>query len=87
MSIKGLIFDLDGVITDTARLHFKAWQEVLKQEGITYTEEENELLKGLPRKDTLLAILKQKNIQWEDKKVDEICDKKNKIYRKSWKFR
>ncbi len=80
MAIKGLIFDLDGVITDTARLHFLAWQKVLKDEGLEYSEAENDLLKGLPRRDTLVAILKQKQIKWDDKKIDDVCDKKNKIY-------
>ena len=85
MDIKGLIFDLDGVITDTAKLHFQAWQKILGENGIKYTESENELLKGLSRKDTLLAILKNKGIKWEDSKIDDICDKKNKLYVESIK--
>ncbi|WAM04790.1 HAD hydrolase-like protein [Mycoplasmopsis cynos] len=42
---KGFIFDLDGVITDTAKLHFKAWQKTVKELGIDYSEEENEKLR------------------------------------------
>ena len=78
--IKGLIFDLDGVITDTAALHFQAWKEVLKNYEIDYTEEENALLKGLPRKETLLAILRLKKISLDDSIIDKICDQKNNLY-------
>ncbi|AKA50141.1 beta-phosphoglucomutase [Mycoplasmopsis gallinacea] len=80
--IKGFIFDLDGVITDTAILHFLAWQKVLKDNGIEYTESENEQFRGLPRLDTLEAILKYKNkenyFNYEQKQ--KICDLKNDYY-------
>ena len=85
MAIKGLIFDLDGVITDTAKLHFEAWRDILAKEKIKYTEKENELLKGLPRKETLLAILKLKKIKLDNKKIDKMCEDKNNLYIKSLK--
>lgn len=55
--IKGFIFDLDGVITDTAELHFIAWKEIVKKLNIDYKKEDNEKLKGLSRLDTLKAII------------------------------
>ncbi|MES3497402.1 HAD hydrolase-like protein [Mycoplasmoides gallisepticum] len=39
--IKGFIFDLDGVITDTAKLHYLAWKKIVAQLGINFLEEEN----------------------------------------------
>ena len=80
MKIKGLIFDLDGVITDTAKLHFKAWADTLKKYQITYTYEENELLKGIPRRETLLKILELKKMEMNDQLIDQVCDEKNNLY-------
>ncbi|WP_036452128.1 beta-phosphoglucomutase [Mycoplasma buteonis] len=80
--IKGFIFDLDGVITDTANLHYKAWKNKVQELGIEYSESENEKLRGLPRKATLEAILKLKNpdIKLSEKQLDEICEAKNQEY-------
>lgn len=80
--LKGILFDLDGVITDTAKLHYLAWKEIVSELGIDYTAEENEGLRGLPRKDTLLAILKLKNIPLPSSEViDDLCHRKNELYK------
>lgn len=80
--LKGILFDLDGVITDTAKLHYLAWKEIVSELGIDYTAEENEGLRGLPRKDTLLAILKLKNIPSPSSEViDDLCHRKNELYK------
>ncbi len=80
MKIKGLIFDLDGVITDTAKLHFEAWKKTLAKYKITYTEKENELLKGLSREKTLLEILKLKKVKLDKKEIEKVCEDKNNLY-------
>ena len=54
---KAVIFDLDGVITDTAHYHFLAWRHMASQEGITIDEEFNETLKGVDRMGSLERIL------------------------------
>ena len=59
MVLKAVVFDLDGVITDTAHLHFLAWRAVAEEIGITFDEVFNEQLKGISRMDSLLRILKQ----------------------------
>ncbi|MFU0909541.1 beta-phosphoglucomutase [Mesomycoplasma ovipneumoniae] len=82
MKIKGLIFDLDGIITDTAQLHFLAWKQALLAENIDFTETENAQLKGLSRKETLKAILELKKLTWDEQKIDTVCFKKNEIYLK-----
>ncbi len=55
--IKGLIFDLDGVIVSTEENHFIAWKNTAESLGITFTERDNERLKGVSRVDSLKLIL------------------------------
>ena len=57
MNNKAFIFDLDGVIVDTAKYHFLAWKKIANQLGINFTEEHNELLKGVSRIRSLDIIL------------------------------
>ncbi|MDQ0513851.1 beta-phosphoglucomutase [Mycoplasmoides fastidiosum] len=81
MKIKGLIFDLDGVITETADLHFLAWKQTLAQLGLEYTEAENQSLKGLNRLDTLKAILKLKNHELTNSdQLEALTTEKNNLY-------
>ena len=55
--IKACIFDLDGVIVDTAVYHYKAWKRLANQLGFDFTEQQNELLKGVSRVRSLEIIL------------------------------
>jgi beta-phosphoglucomutase len=57
MKKKGFIFDLDGVIVDTAKYHFLAWKQLANGLGIDFTETENEQLKGVSRVRSLEKIL------------------------------
>ena len=57
MNKKAFIFDLDGVIVDTAKYHFLAWQKIAKELNINFTLEHNELLKGVSRVRSLDIIL------------------------------
>ncbi len=75
--IKGFVFDLDGVIAETAKLHFKAWKDEVKKIGIDFTEKENATLKGLPRVETLRGILKMHNMT--DKISEETIQKMSLI--------
>jgi beta-phosphoglucomutase-like phosphatase (HAD superfamily) len=52
-AIKGLAFDLDGVIADSATLHFAAWKRLADELGIPFTAEDNEALKGVDRINSL----------------------------------
>ncbi len=82
--IKGFVFDLDGVITETAKLHYKAWKEEVKKIGINFTQEENTALKGLPRIDTLRGILKIHDMsdKVSEDKIQEMAHNKNEEYLK-----
>lgn len=64
--MKGFIFDLDGVIVDTAKYHFLAWRNLANSLGIDFTEKENEQLKGVSRVKSLEKIL-----QWGNKTLSE----------------
>lgn len=58
---KGFVFDLDGVITDTAKFHYLAWKELAAELGISIDETFNETLKGISRMDSLDRILAHGN--------------------------
>jgi len=58
MAIRGFIFDLDGVLTDTAEYHFRAWKRLAEEEGLPFSREDNEALRGVPRRESLLLLLK-----------------------------
>ncbi|WP_235292561.1 beta-phosphoglucomutase [Portibacter lacus] len=62
--IKAVIFDLDGVIVDTAKYHYLAWKSLADQLGIPFSERENENLKGISRMDSLNFILSLGDVQY-----------------------
>ena len=80
MKISACIFDLDGVIVDTAKYHFLAWKRLSEEIGISFTEEDNEQLKGISRKRSLEIILELGDKTLSQKEKDELCDKKNQWY-------
>ncbi|MBX7052087.1 MAG: beta-phosphoglucomutase [Flavobacteriales bacterium] len=78
--MKACLFDMDGVIVDTARFHFKAWHRLADSLGIQFTEEDNEQLKGVSRVDSLEKILSWGNLMLNNTKKIELMDLKNKWY-------
>ncbi len=80
MKIRACIFDMDGVIVDTAKFHFKAWQRLADSLSIPFTETQNEQLKGVSRVDSLEKILTWGNIQLNNQKKLELMELKNKWY-------
>jgi beta-phosphoglucomutase len=74
------IFDLDGVIVDTAKFHFIAWQNLAKSLGIDFTEPENEQLKGVSRVHSLEKILEWGNKNVLEETFQELMDQKNREY-------
>ncbi len=75
--IKACIFDLDGVIVDTANYHFLAWKRLADELGVDFTEKENERLKGVSRMDSLEIILELGSIKLDKKTKESLADKKN----------
>lgn len=78
--IKGFIFDLDGVLVDTARYHFIAWQKLAGQLGISFGEKENEQLKGISRQQSLERILAWGNLALPDDRKQALMEEKNNTY-------
>ena len=80
MSNKAFIFDLDGVIVDTAKFHYLAWKELANALGFDFNEEQNELLKGVSRVASLEILLKIGNVQLSDDRKETLLKEKNKQY-------
>ncbi|KOP65302.1 beta-phosphoglucomutase [Bacillus sp. FJAT-18019] len=80
--LKAVIFDLDGVITDTAEYHYQAWKATATELGIPFTREFNENLKGVSRMDSLKLLLGQaeKPVNYSDEELVQLADRKNKLY-------
>ena len=81
--IKGLIFDLDGVIVDTAHYHYLSWKEISRDLNIDFTIKDNENLKGVSRIDSLNYILKLGRLSINTEEKNNLLDKKNNIYKHS----
>ncbi len=75
--IKACIFDLDGVLVDTAHYHFLAWKRLAKDFDYELTEEINEELKGVSRMKSLEIVLKHANVSLENQKKELLADRKN----------
>jgi len=81
MEIKGCIFDLDGVIVDTAKYHFIAWKALAEKLGIAFTEHDNERLKGVSRMRSLEIILEIGDISLSEEDKEHYATEKNELYR------
>lgn len=79
--IKAFIFDLDGVIVDTAKYHFVAWRRMANAVGSDFSEEENEKLKGVSRMDSLNLILKWGGVEKTEAEKLALATQKNEWYR------
>ncbi|WP_425421904.1 beta-phosphoglucomutase [Phaeodactylibacter xiamenensis] len=79
--IKAFIFDLDGVIVDTAKYHFIAWRRMANAVGSDFTEEENEKLKGVSRMESLDLILEWGGVEKTAAEKQELATQKNEWYR------
>ena len=77
---KGFIFDLDGVIVDTAKYHYLAWKRLADELGIPFNEEDNERFKGVSRKRCLELLLEMGNMQVPQEQFDAWLQEKNEDY-------
>ncbi|MDF0708707.1 beta-phosphoglucomutase [Flagellimonas okinawensis] len=78
--IKGFIFDLDGVITDTAELHYAAWKKLSDEQGWHFDRELNEKLRGISRMDSIKVIMDHNGVSLDDATIVELATMKNDIY-------
>jgi beta-phosphoglucomutase len=78
--IKACIFDLDGVLVDTAHYHFLAWERLAAELGFEFTTHDNEALKGVSRMASLDILLEKGNIIVDDDTKNKFAERKNRWY-------
>ncbi len=81
-NIKGLIFDLDGVLLSTDHFHYLAWKKLADRLGINFTEKDNERLRGVSRMESLEIILSlDPSVKLSDQEKVAVATEKNEHYR------
>lgn len=78
--IQACIFDMDGVIVDSAKYHFRAWRQLAVDLSIDFTEDDNEALKGLSRVDSLELILNKGDLHLDNDTKVALMNRKNERY-------
>ena len=81
MNIRGIIFDLDGVICSTDEYHYLAWKQMADEEGIDFDRKVNERLRGVSRAESLEIILEGARREYTDEEKDSMMERKNSCYR------
>ena len=79
--MKAFIFDLDGVIVDTAKYHFKSWKIIAKKIGFKLSKTQNELLKGVSREESLNKVLNWGGISINRLEKNKYLEEKNQLYK------
>src|SRR5258708_23081024 len=76
---KAILFDLDGVLTDTSEYHYLAWKRLADEEGIPFTRQDNDdHLLGVGRRESLMYIIRGRNSS--EAQIEEMMDRKNRYY-------
>jgi len=78
--IKGVIFDLDGVLVSTDDLHYIAWKKIADKESIYFDQKINNQLRGISRRESLEIILKSSDKTYSESSIKALLKKKNDIY-------
>jgi beta-phosphoglucomutase len=79
MIFDAFIFDLDGVITDTAEYHYRSWKRLADEAGIPFSREDNEQLRGVSRRQSLQILLKGRSLTEDE--MEAWMERKNNYYR------
>jgi len=72
--IEAILFDLDGVLVDTAKFHYQGWKRLADEIGIPFDEKANEKLKGVDRQNSLRLLVKK---ELPEDEMNRLCDRKN----------
>ncbi|MHC4067755.1 MAG: beta-phosphoglucomutase [Planctomycetota bacterium] len=78
--LRGVIFDLDGVLVATDELHYRAWQQVADAEGIHFDREINQRLRGLGRMESLDILLERADRTYTDEQKRHLAERKNAVF-------
>ncbi|MCG3129231.1 MAG: Beta-phosphoglucomutase [Phycisphaerae bacterium] len=76
----GVIFDLDGVLTDTAELHYQSWLRLAEELGISFDRQRNEALRGISRGESLKIVLGERAVKYGADEQAAMAEKKNRHY-------
>ncbi len=79
--IRGVIFDLDGVLTDTSEFHYLGWKRLADEEGLSFDRQANEALRGVDRRESLRRLLAGRPVTEEQ--MQEMMARKNRYYQES----
>jgi len=86
LKVKAVLFDMDGVITDTMPYHFRAWRRVMKENGIDVTECEVYLREGQPGRRTIKEIFAERGLVFDPVLAKKIIRDKEKLFKKIVRF-
>lgn len=78
--IQGFIFDLDGVLTDTAVYHYLGWKRLAQDEGIELAPDIADTTRGVSRRESLMLVLGDARDRYTEEQLDEMADRKNRYY-------
>lgn len=78
--IEGIIFDLDGVLVSTDKLHYLAWKKIADKEGVYFDEVINNKLRGVSRMASLEIVLSNSKKQYSEEQKNKLAEEKNKYY-------
>ncbi|HWT27343.1 MAG TPA: beta-phosphoglucomutase [Mobilitalea sp.] len=79
--VKGVIFDLDGVLVSTDEMHYLAWKRLAQELGIIdFTKEDNKKQKGVSRMESLEVVLRKGNREYSEEEKLELAERKNRYY-------
>lgn len=81
MEIKGILFDLDGVLCSTDRCHYQAWKKLADRLGIAFDEQSNQKLRGVSRMESLEILLQGSEQQFTPQEKEAMAEEKNAFYR------
>ncbi|EFM08781.1 beta-phosphoglucomutase [Paenibacillus curdlanolyticus YK9] len=79
-NVKGALFDLDGVLVDTAKYHYLAWKQLAEELGFAFTEADNERLKGVSRTRSLEIVLEVGGVSLSEAEKHRLAEEKNERY-------
>ncbi len=79
-NMRGAIFDLDGVLVDTAKYHYLAWRRLAQELGFEFSIEDNERLKGVSRMRSLEILLEVGGVSFDEETRQQLAEKKNNWY-------
>lgn len=78
--LQAVLFDLDGVVVDTAKYHYEAWKSIADEEGIYFDAVINERLKGVSRMESLSIIMERSPRKYADEELKLLAERKNNVY-------